>query len=135
MEKKSNFFAQLSRPVDLTQGTPWKVILKYSAPIILSYFLQQIYVLTDAIICGQVLTSSEVAGVNDTFPLTFIFLQFAFGCTAGFSVVTARSAGQNDAGGVRKSFATQIYLSVLISLVLTVVSISFLPQLLGIISL
>ena len=95
MEKKSNFFAQLSRTVDLTQGTPWKVILKYSAPIILSYFLQQIYVLTDAIICGQVLTSSEVAGVNDTFPLTFIFLQFAFGCTAGFSVVTARSAGQN----------------------------------------
>ena len=35
---------------------------------------------------------------------------------------------------MRKSFATQIYLSVLISLVLTVVSISFLPQLLGIIN-
>lgn len=132
MAKKNSFFAQLSRPVDLTEGTPWKVILKYSAPIIISYFLQQIYVLTDAIICGQVLTSSEVAGVNDTFPLTFIFLQFAFGCTAGFSVVTARFVGQNDARGVRKSFAAQIYLSVAISLLLTVVSIALLPQLLGI---
>ncbi|MBD9209313.1 MAG: hypothetical protein EGQ30_08070 [Clostridiales bacterium] len=134
MAKKNSFFAQLSRPVDLTEGTPWKVILKYSAPIIISYFLQQIYVLTDAIICGQVLTSSEVAGVNDTFPLTFIFLQFAFGCTAGFSVVTARFVGQNDARGVRKSFAAQIYLSVAISLLLTVVSIALLPQLLGIIN-
>ena len=63
----------LSRPVDLTSGTPWRVILLYAAPIILSYYLQQIYTLTDAIICGQVLTAEQVAGVNDTMPLTFIF--------------------------------------------------------------
>ena len=71
------FLSGISKPVDLTEGTPWKVILKYALPIMFSYLLQQIYVLTDAIICGQVLTAGEVAGVNDTFPLTFIFLSFA----------------------------------------------------------
>ena len=95
-ERKIGFFARLSRPVDLTSGTPWRVIMRYAAPIIISYFLQQIYILTDAVICGQVLTASEVAGVNDTFPLTFIFLQFAFGCTAGFSVITAKCVGGRD---------------------------------------
>ena len=134
MNKQKGFFSQLSQPMDLTLGTPWKVILKYSAPIIISYLLQQIYVLTDAIICGQVLSSPEVAGVNDTFPLTFIFLQFAFGCTAGFSVITAKFVGQNDPAGVRKSFAAQIYLSVGISALLTVISIVLLPWLLGIIN-
>ncbi len=134
MNKQKGLFSRLSQPMDLTVGTPWKVILKYSGPIIISYLLQQIYVLTDAIICGQVLSSPEVAGVNDTFPLTFIFLQFAFGCTAGFSVITAKFVGQNDPAGVRKSFAAQIYLSVGISALLTVLSIILLPWLLGIIN-
>ena len=64
---------RFSEPIDLTSGTPWKVILKYSLPIMLSYLLQQIYVLTDAVICGQTLSADEIAGVNDTFALTFIF--------------------------------------------------------------
>ena len=82
--KRASLLRRLSQPVDLTAGTPWRVILRYAVPIMISYLLQQIYVLTDAVICGQVLSAEEVAGVNDTFPLTFIFLQFAFGCTAGF---------------------------------------------------
>lgn len=135
MKRINNIISQFSKPVDLTSGTPWRVILKYASPIIISYFLQQIYILTDAIICGQVLTAAEVAGVNDTFPLTFIFLQFAFGCTAGFSVITAKYAGQNDPRGVRRSLVTQTILSVAISAVLTVLSIALLPWLLGLINL
>ena len=75
MEKKAakeGLFRRLSRPVELTSGSPWRVILRYSMPITVSFILQQIYVLTDAIICGQVLTAAQVAGVNDTGPLTFI---------------------------------------------------------------
>ena len=128
------FLSGISKPVDLTEGTPWKVILKYALPIMFSYLLQQIYVLTDAIICGQVLTAGEVAGVNDTFPLTFIFLQFAFGCTAGFSVITAGCVGRGDAKGTRRSFAAQIYLSFAISVLLTILSIALLPWMLGIIN-
>lgn len=132
--KKEGFFRRLSHPADLTKGPPWKVILLYAAPIMLSYFLQQIYVLTDAIICGQVLSAEQVAGVNDTFPLTFIFLQFAFGCTAGFSVITANMVGRNDKTGTRQSFVTQIYLSIVISAALTAISIPCLPALLRLIN-
>lgn len=131
---RSGLLEKISHPIDLTQGTPWKVILRYSAPIILSYLLQQIYVLTDAIICGQVLTAEEVAGVNDTFPLTFIFLQFAFGCTAGFSVITAKCVGAADMKGARQSFVVQTYLSVAISAFLTIVSVLSLPWMLRLIN-
>ena len=65
MKKRTGgLLARLSRPVGLTEGTPWKVILRYAGPIMLSYFLQQIYVLTDAIICGQVLTAEQAACGN-----------------------------------------------------------------------
>ncbi len=133
-EKTKSFFLKLLKPVDLTKGKPWKVILQYGIPIMLSYFLQQIYVITDAIICGQVLTAEQVAGVNDTFVLTFFFLQFAFGCTSGFGVITANRVGSGDEKGVRRSFAAQIYLTAAISIVLTVIALVSLPALLGIIN-
>ncbi len=125
---------RFSEPLHLTSGTPWKVILKYALPIMLSYLLQQIYVLTDAVICGQTLSADEVAGVNDTFALTFIFLQFAFGCTAGFSVITANRVGLGDKAGVRRSFAAQILLSCATTFVLSVLSLSLLPWLLRLIN-
>lgn len=132
--KKEGFLKRLMRPSDLTTGKPWLVILKYAAPIILSQLLQQIYVLTDAAICGQVLSAEQVAGVNDTFPLTFMFLQFAFGCTGGFGVITAARVGRSDEKGVRASFVTQIYLSLIISAVLTVLSVATLPLMLRLIN-
>lgn len=131
---KTSLLAHLSRPVDLTAGTPWRVILRYSLPIILSYLLQQLYVLADAAICGQVLRVDEVAGVNDTYALTYFFLQFAFGCAAGFSVVTAQAVGSGQTGRVRASLAAQGYLLLLVSAALTAVSVPLLPLLLRLVN-
>ncbi len=80
---------KLFAPIDLTKGSVYKAILIFMIPIVISYFFQQIYTLTDAVICGQNLTPSEVNGVNDVGSLTFIVLQFAFGCAAGFSVASS----------------------------------------------
>ncbi|UKI51232.1 MAG: hypothetical protein L6U99_07185 [Clostridium sp.] len=72
--------------------------------------------------CGQYLNENQVAGVNNTGNIVFIVLQFAFGCTAGFSVITSNSVGQRDKDGIRKSFAMQIKLSLYISIILTVIA-------------
>ncbi len=117
--------------VDLLHGGEAGALLRFSVPIIFSYLLQQIYTISDAAICGQTLTADEVAGVNDVFPLIFIFLQFAFGCTAGFSVVTSIKAGCGDKAGVRKSFAAQIILGAAVTVVLTAIAISSLSLLLA----
>lgn len=94
MEKSQNrkpfqALRDLFHPVDLTHGTCWRTILQFSLPVILSYLLQQVYTISDAAIVGQTLTAQEVAGVNDTASLVFIFLQFAFGVSAGFCVITS----------------------------------------------
>ena len=107
------------RPRDLTEGTPWKTISAFAFPIIISYLLQQVYTISDAAIVGQTLTAGEVAGVNDTSSLIFIFLQFAFGVSAGFCVVTAAEVGARDDAGVRRSLSSQIILSAALTVVLT----------------
>ena len=121
----------LTQPVDLRKGKEWKALLLFSLPIIFSYLLQQVYTISDAAICGQTLSADEVAGVNDVSPLIFIFLQFAFGCTAGFSVITSNRVGEGDEAGVRKSFAAQIVLSSVITVILTAVSLLCLKPLLS----
>ena len=89
--------------IDLLSGNEGHVILRFSLPIIVSYLLQQIYTISDAAICGQTLSVDEIAGVNDVFPILYIFLQFAVGCTAGFSVMTSIAAGHGDRSRVRES--------------------------------
>ena len=121
----------LFQPIDLTEGTCWKTIFLFSIPIIISYLLQQIYTISDAAIVGQTLAADEVAGVNDTSPIAFIFLQFAFGVSAGFCAVTARSVGAHDEAAVRRSLATQIVLSAALTVALTALALLLLNPMLA----
>ena len=118
-------------PMDLTKGTCWKTILIFSLPVILSYLLQQVYSISDAAIVGQTLTAQEVAGVNDTSSLVFIFLQFAFGVSAGFCVVTSCQVGARNQAGVRRSLATQIILSAALTVLLTALALALLNPMLA----
>lgn len=124
-------FRSFFSPADLTKGACWKTILSFSFPIIISYLLQQVYSISDAAIVGQTLTAGEVAGVNDTTSLIFIFLQFAFGVSAGFCVVTSCRVGANDEEGVRRSLATQIMLSAGLTVVLTALALALLKPMLA----
>lgn len=126
---------KLFKPIDLTNGTIWKSIVLFSIPILLSYLFQQIYTIADASICGQFLNPNQVAGVNNTGNIIFIVLQFAFGCTAGFSVISSSLIGQNDEDGVRRSFALQIKLSFIISIILTIIACLMINPLLKMIGL
>ena len=121
----------LFRPIDLTQGSCWKTVLRFSFPIILSYLLQQVYSISDAAIVGQTLSGEQVAGVNDIAPIVNIFLQFAFGVSAGFCVITSCNVGSQNQPGVRRSLATQIVLSAALTVLLTALALALLDPMLS----
>ena len=121
----------LFQPIDLTEGTCWKTIFLFSIPIIISYLLQQIYTISAAAIVGQTLAADEVAGVHAPSPIAVIFLQFAFGVSAGFCAVTARSVGAHDEAAVRRSLATQIVLSAALTVALTALALVLLNPMLA----
>lgn len=131
----SNSLKNLFKPVDLTTGKPYKQILIFMLPILISYVFQQVYTISDAAIVGKYLSAPEVSGVNVVYSLIFIVLQFAFGCSSGFSVITSNYAGEKNEEGIRKSFATQIFLSLIISIILTILAVFLIPPLLSYIDL
>lgn len=119
-----NLVKKIFFPIDLTSGKPWKVILLFAIPILLSNIFQQIYSISDAIIVGQSIPL-QFAGINNTGPLSFMILEFAFGMTAGMSVITSNRYGKKDYDGVRKSFANSITISIITSIILTIISLGF----------
>lgn len=126
-----NSIKNIFKPIDLTKGKPYKQLLIFMIPILISYIFQQVYSISDAAIVGKYLTAPEVSGVNVVYSLIFIVLQFSFGCSSGFSVVTSNFAGEKNKEGIRKSFATQLLLSLIISIILTIVAILLIPSLLS----
>ena len=130
-----NSIKNLFKPVDLTTGKPYKQLLIFMLPILISYVFQQVYTISDAAIVGKYLSAPEVSGVNVVYSLIFIVLQFAFGCSSGFSVISSNYAGEKNEEGIRKSFAIQIFLSLVISIILTILAVFLIPTLLSYIDL
>jgi len=81
---------------DLTKGTPWKVLLLYSFPIILGSVFQLVYNMTDTIIVGNLLGLNALGAVGSTGSTTFLISGFSSGLASGFAVPVAQAFGSGD---------------------------------------
>ena len=115
----------MRKTVDMTVGSPTKLIFFFTLPIIFNYVLQQLYSLADAAIVALALGDMAVTGVNLTGSLTFLVLGFSQGCSGGFGILLSHFVGAKDEEKMRRSFATSILLTVAISFVLTALALLF----------
>ena len=110
---------------DLTVGEPAKLILFFTLPLLAGNIFQQLFGFVDTLIVGRFLGVDALAAVGCTGPLMFLMLGFAFGMTSGFSICTGQRFGAKDFDGVRKSAAFCIELSLVASIILAVVGVTF----------
>ena len=115
---------------DLTTGTPWKVILKFSIPILLTYLLQQFYSIVDTMVVGQFLGKEALAGVGATGSINFMIIGFCMGICMGFVIPVAQRYGARDYSSMRKFIANSVWTALVLSFVLTVVVLIFCWQIL-----
>lgn len=108
---------------NLTEGSPTRLIVGFTVPLLIGNFFQQFYSMADTLIVGRTLGHEALAAVGCTGALSFLLIGFCIGLTSGFSVITAQRYGAGDKEGVRRSFATGLWLTALFSLVLTLLSV------------
>lgn len=106
----------------LTTGSPWRVILAFSVPLLIGNVVQQLYQFADAIVVGRHLGVDALAAVGATGSLLFLLLGFAWGMTSGFAIPTAQAFGAQDDVAVRRSVASGTILTVATTALLTVVA-------------
>ena len=117
---------------DLTTGRPVKQILLFLMPILIGNILQLTYSLVDTRVVGSVLGDTALAAVGATTSLSTMVIGFLQGLTNGFAVIIARFFGAGDYKGLKRSVAAAVTLAFGVSLTLTVFTIMFLQQILGV---
>lgn len=115
---------------DLTTGSPMKIFIMFSIPILLGNLFQQLYNMVDTIIVGQYLGEEALAAVGTTGCLMFLVLGFANGIAQGFGVMIAQAFGAGNHKQLRHFVALIVVLTILVSLILSLPTMIFSKNLL-----
>lgn len=96
MEKKSS----------LTSGSPFKVLLLFALPMVLSVTLQQLYNICDSLIAGKLIGENALASINASYPVTMIYLAFATGFGVGANIICAKFVGEESNKYIKETIYT-----------------------------
>ena len=109
---------------DLTSGSPLKVILMFTLPLVLGNLFQQFYALADTIIVGRFCGVSALASVGATGSVNYLILGFVIGVCNGFAIPIAQLFGAQDYKDLRRHVANAAWLCIAGSVVLTVATVA-----------
>lgn len=104
---------------DLTKGVPFKQLLLFSLPMLLSMVFQQMYNLADSVIAGRFAGENALVAVGISSPITVLFLAVATGASVGCSVVISQLYGAGDYGKMKTAVFTAVFSLGALSLLLT----------------
>ena len=107
----------------MTEGAPWKHIIRFTLPVFFGLVLQQLYNTVDAIIVGNYCGETSLAAVGTTATFTFLFIALATGFSSGNGVIVSQAYGANDEKQVRANASTGILLLLMMGFLSTLIGI------------
>ncbi len=114
----------------MTEGSIFKNLLFFAAPLILGNLLQQMYNAVDSIIVGNYVGSNALAAVGAGASLIYLLIAFSQGASVGAGVIVSQYLGAKDKDSVHKAVHTALAISIILGLVLTAGGILFSRKLL-----
>ena len=113
--------------VDLTHGSIFRGLLRFSLPLMAGNLLQQLYNLVDTFVVGRYCGEIALAAVGSAFSVMILLTSIVTGLCMGSGVVVSQLFGQKDDAGVRKAVGNAFVLIAGVSALLTVLSYALLP--------
>ena len=105
---------KLTKVNDMTEGSVAKHIVRFTVPVFIGNFLQQIYTIVDAIIVGQCIGVEGLAAIGATDWIYWLFLWTAIGFCQGFAINIAIAFGKKDMDELRDSIRASLTLSLIV---------------------
>lgn len=107
---------------DMTKGTPMKLILQFTLPLLMGNLFQQMYNLIDSIIVGKALGVNALAAVGASSSITFLILGFVIGTSSGFAIPVAQCFGAKNESDLRRYIYNGAFLGVVLAAAVTAVT-------------
>lgn len=124
------FHRTKNKTLDMTQGEPTGLILRFAVPLFIGTLFQQAYNLADTMVVGHELGGRAVAAVGATTALYSVLIYFANGLNSGYGIMISRMFGSKNEDGLRKAAAAMVLLDSVVTLALTAMVLPLLSHLL-----
>ena len=105
----------------MTQGTPWKVILAFTLPMLIGNIAQQLYNTVDSIVVGQYIGDNALAAVGSCGPIVNMLLVLFIGISAGASIMVSQYFGAKNREALSHTIGNCITATAICSVVLILV--------------
>lgn len=113
----------MSQVTNMTRGNPYKLMLKFVGPVVLTNLGQQLYQLVDAAIVGRGVGVDAFAAVGCTDWTYWMVMWSVSVMTQGFATFVSRYFGKQDKAMTNKAITTSVYLSLIIAAIFTVAGV------------
>ncbi len=115
----------------MTEGTIWKILVRFAFPLFLGGMFQQLYNTVDSWVVGQFCGDNALAAVSSSGSLVFLLVGFFQGVFMGGSVVISNRYGAQNKEGVIKAVHTIVTFSLGVGILLSILGVIFTPVILG----
>lgn len=114
----------------MTEGSIAGKMVRFAVPLFVGNLFQQLYNTADALIVGNLLGNSALASVTGTGSLVYLLVSFFGGLSAGAGVVISRYCGSRETEKMRLAVHTNLAVSLVFGVLLTVIGTTFTPVML-----
>ena len=120
--------------MNMTTGNPYKLLLKFSLPLMLTSILNLGYTLADGAVIGRLLGATAFAAVSATALIYWLIFSTLLGLSQGFAVALAQAFGANDRVRFRRAAGTALTLMALTGAILGISGAVFAKPLLALLN-
>lgn len=110
---------------DMTKGSPLRLLVSFSIPLLIGSLFQQFYTMADSIIVGKFVGADALASIGACSSVIYLLFSLFFGLSAGIGIVISQYFGAGDGSAVRRGIACSVYLLAAASLLLTLIGLVF----------
>ena len=102
--------------IDMTEGSPYRLILVFTLPLLLGNIFQQLYNMVDSVVVGNVIGDQALAAVGTGFPIIFMLCSLFMGVGTGATIMISQFYGARDLEKVNQTVNT-IYTAMIVSII------------------
>ena len=114
----------------MTEGTVWKILVRFAIPLFLGNLFQQLYNAVDSLVVANFCGNEALAAVSSSGSLQHLLIGFFQGVFIGGSVIISRCFGAKDMEKVDEAIHTIVVFALGAGVLLTIVGIGFTPTIL-----
>ena len=120
-----------NRTIDLTQGEPLGLLIRFALPLLLGGIFQQLYNMVDTMILGKFESAEALASVGAAASTFSFFLMASNAVTNGASILTAQDWGAKRMEELKTTVSHAMMIALAVSVSFGILAVTCAPLILG----